>query len=263
MAIDGYSPITSNLYSPSVSSASQNMASGQRINQSADDPAGQAIVTAFSTQINAQDIGVQNANSGISLLQTADGASSSITSYLQRMNELAIQASNGTLNDSQRNSLNQEFQQSIQGINQVSESASFNNQSLLNGEIQSLNISLGESSSTISLPNLSSDGLSINGLDISNFSGASSALSSISSALEQIGTQRSEFGAQQNGLTSAIDNIQSQNVNAYAARSQINDSDYARSMTEQVRFNILQDSAIAMQSQNNQSKASVLQLLNS
>ncbi|BCN92827.1 flagellin [Thiomicrorhabdus immobilis] len=263
MAINGYSPITSSLYTPGVNSASQSLASGQRINQTADDAAGQAVVTSLTSQINTQDMATRNANSGISALQTVDGASESIATYLQRMNELAIQSANGTLNNSQRSALNQEFQQNLQGINQVAESTSFNNQNLLNGDTASLNIALGDSTTTLNLPNLTSNGLAINGLDISNPTGATSALGSITTALEQISTQRGEFGAQQNGLSSAINNIQSQNSNAYAARSQINDSDYARSITEQVRQNILQDSAVAMQGQSNQSRASVLQLLNS
>jgi len=205
----------------------------------------------------------RNANDGISLLQTADGASESITASLQRMNELALQASNGTMNDSQRSMLNQEFQQNLQGINQIAESTSFNGQNLLNGDISNINIALGESSSQLNLPNLTSDGLSITGLDISNSANASNALGGLATAIEQLSTQRSGFGAQQNGLTSAFENIQSQNVNSSAARSQINDTNYAKAMTEQVRQNVLQDSAIAMQAQTNQSRASVLQLLNS
>ena len=163
MAITGYSSISSSLYSSNIDSVAQTLTSGQRINQSADDVAGQAIITSLSSRINTQDMATRNANDGISLLQTADGASESITASLQRMNELAIQASNGTLNDSQRNALNQEFQQNLQGINQIAENTSFNNQNLLNGENSSLNIALGESGSQINLPNLTSDGLAISG----------------------------------------------------------------------------------------------------
>ena len=96
-----------------------------------------------------------------------------------------------------------------------------------------------------------------------NPANAATALGGLSSAIDQLSTSRSEFGAQQNSLTSAVDNIQNQNINAYAARSQINDTDFARSLTEQVRLNVLQDSAIDMQAQGNQSRASALQLLNS
>lgn len=263
MPINGYSSISTNMYTPSVSQTSQSLASGLRINQSADDAAGSAVVSVLTTQINTQDMGVQNANSGISLLQTADGASSSINSYLQRMNELAIQASNGTLSDSQRNNLNQEFQQNLQGINQVAESTSFNQQNLLNGDTSSINLALGDSNTTLSLPTLTTDGLAVSGLDISNPANAANALQNLGSAIEQLGVQRAEFGAQQSGLSSYIDNTQGQNINNFAARSQINDTNYAQALTEQVRQNVLQDSNIAMQAQSNQSRASVLQLLNS
>ncbi|MDX1352047.1 MAG: flagellin [Thiomicrorhabdus sp.] len=263
MAINGYPSISSNMYTPSVSSVSQSLASGLRINQAADDAAGQAIVSAFSTQINTQDMGVQNANSGISLLQTADGASNSINGYLQRMSELAVQASNGTLNDTQRNSLNQEFQQNLQGINQIAESTSFNGQTLLNGDTSNINIALGDSNASLNLPTLTTDGLAVSGLDISNPANAATAIQNLGSAIEQLGIQRSEFGAQQSGLSAYIDNAQGQNINNFAARSQINDTNYAQAITEQVRQNVLQDSNIAMQAQTNQSRASVLQLLNS
>ncbi|HHT00328.1 MAG TPA: flagellin-like protein [Thiomicrospira sp.] len=263
MAINSYSSISPSLYSPNISPVTQSLTSGQRINQSADDTAGQAVVGSLTNQIDTQDMATRNANEGISLLQTADGASSSINSYLQSMNELAIQASNGTLNDSQRNILNQEFQQNIQGITQIAESTSFNNQNLLNGDNSSIDIALGESNSQLNLPNFTIDGLAISGLDISNSANAATAIDGITTAIEQLGIQRSELGAQQNGLSSAIDNLQNQNVNTFAARSQINDTDYARALSEQVRQNVLQDSAIAMQAQTNQSRASVLQLLNS
>ncbi len=251
------------MYTPSVSAVSQSLTSGQRINQTADDAAGQAITTAFSTQINTQDIGVQNANMGISLLQTADGASNSINNYLQRMNELAIQASNGTLNSGQQNSLNQEFQQNLQAINQITESTSFNNQTLLNGDMSSISLALGDSSTTLNLPTMTTDGLSISGLDISNPANATTAIQNLGLAIDQVSSQRSQFGAQQNGLSSYIDSTQTQNINSNAARSQINDTNYAKAATEQVKQNIMQDSAIAMQAQTNQSRASVLQLLNS
>lgn len=263
MAINGYPSISPNMYTPSINQTNQSMASGIRINQSADDSSGQAVVTALTSQINTQDMSVQNANSGISLLQTADGAGSSINSYLMRMNELAVQASSGTLNNSQRNMLNQEFQQNLQGINQIAGTTSFNGQNLLNGDTSNMNIALGDSNTTLNLPNMTSDGLAISGLSINNPTNASTALESLATAIEQIGSQRANFGAQQNGLTAYIDNAQTQNINSNASRSQINDTNYAQAVTNQVKQNILQDSAIAMQAQNNQSRASVLQLLNS
>lgn len=262
MAITTNSPISSQLYTSEITQTNQRLTTGLNINQAADNPAGQAIVAAFSSQINAQDMATQNANSGISLLQTADGASEAINNSLQRMNELAVQARNGILNDSQRSSLNQEFQQNLQAINQIAQSTEFNGQTLLDNSITSLDIALGDSGLQLALPNQTTDGLAITGLDISNTANAATAINGLATAIEQVSSQRAQFGAQQNGLTSAIDNIQSQNINSEAARSQIQDSNFARSVSEQVRLNVLQDSAIAMQAQSNHSRASVLQLLN-
>ena len=263
MAISGYSSISSNMYTPNVSSTAQSLASGQRINQAADDSAGLAIVNALNTQINTQDIGVQNANTGVSMLQTADSASNSINSYLQRMNELATQASNGTLNSSQQDSLNQEFQQNLQAIDQIAQSTSFNGQNLLNGDSSSISLALGDSSTDVNLPTLTSSGLSISGLDISSSGDTSTALQNLGVAIEQVSNQRSEFGAQQNALSSYVDNGQNQSVNSSAASSQISDTDYAKTIADQVKQDVLLDSSIAMQAHTNQSRASVLQLLNS
>lgn len=246
-----------------VNSTNQALTSGSRINTAADNASGAAVVNALTTQINGQDIASRNAVDGISLLQTADGASTIITERLQRMNELALQASNGTLNDAQRSILNQEFQQNLAGINEIAQGTSFNQQTLLNGELNTLDIALGETSATLNLPNLSSDGLGLSGLSIDNPSNAATVLQGLGNALQSVNQTRSEFGAQQNGLLAQYDNLQSQNVNAQASRSQINDTDYAQAVSEQVRQNILTDAQIAMQSQSNQNRASVLQLLNS
>ncbi|VAW44235.1 Flagellin protein FlaA [hydrothermal vent metagenome] len=263
MNINANNLSVNNQQTSSLTSVNQSMASGQRINSTADDPSGQAIINALSAQLNAQDMGVRNANDGVSMLQTADGASDMVTQSLQRMSELSLQAINGTLNTSQRGVLNNEFQQSLQTINQIVESTRFNGQTLLNGDMSSVNIALGsESNSTLTLPTLTTDALSITGLSIADPVNASTALAGVASAIEQLGTSRAEFGAQQNSLISSIDNLQNQNIASYATKSQISDTDFAKAIAEQSRQNILNESAIAMQSQGNQSKATVLQLLN-
>ncbi len=261
MDISAYSALNNPTYSNSLNSVNESLASGSQVNRAADNSAAQAIIMALTSQVNTQDMATRNANDGISLLQTADGASDSITQSLQRMNELSVQSLNGTLNPSQRSALNQEFQQNLQSINQVSGSTSFNGNNLLNGETASVDIALGETTNSLNLPNLSTDGLSITGLDISNPANASLALEGIGLAMEQIGSARSQFGAQQNGLTSAVDNLQNESLNTMATRSQLSDTDFGRAIAEQSRLNILNESSIAMMSQGTQSKSSVLQLL--
>lgn len=263
MIINASSSISGNTHTGSLNNISEQMTSGQKINRSADNAAGQAVITELTKQANSQNIATQNANTGISLLQTIDGASTKISENLLRLGELATQALNGTLNSQQRSMLNQEFQQNLAGIQQISTTTEFNGQQLLDGSNTTIDIALDESSISLNLTNFTTDGLAIDELSISNQSDALNALNGITNAIDQLSTQRSEFGAQQNGLTSSIENIQNQNYNANRAISQINDTNYARALTDQVRLTVLQDSAIAMQAQQNQSRSSVLQLLNS
>ncbi len=267
MAIESYNPITSNPYTQSVEQVNRSMASGSQINRSADNPAGQAIVEALTTQINTQDVAVRNANDGIGLLQTASAGAQNISDNLLRLNELAIQAQNGTLNAQQRNILNTEFQQNLESINGVANNTSFNGLNLLNADNSSVDIALGDSGSdsnnTLNLADLTTDALGLSGLDISDPNNAAIALQGIQLASEQLLDSQSQFGAQQNGLSASIENINNQNLNTLSARSQLSDTDFARAVTEQARQTILNESSVAMQAQSNQSRGSVLQLLGS
>lgn len=265
MTVNPYTPVASTGYASGISPVTESLTSGSRINRAADDAAGLAVVTGLSTKINTNDVATQNANDGMSFLQTVDGASGQINASLQRMNELSIQAMNGTYTPQQRQMMNLEFQQNIQNINQIAETTNFNGIKPLDGSQTSIDIAMGSdaaSQSTLNLPDLTSGTLGLTGLDLTNPANAQLAAESIATAIGTLSSSRSEIGAQQNGLSSAIDNIQSQNVNAYAARSQINDTDFAKASYEQARQNILMQSSIAMQSQGMQSKAAVLQLLN-
>ncbi|WP_028486099.1 flagellin N-terminal helical domain-containing protein [Thiomicrorhabdus chilensis] len=262
MAIESFGPIPSSAYTSNLTSASS-LTSGMRINQSADDPAGQAIVSNLNTQIDTQDMASRNANDGLSLLQTADAGSQGINDSLLRMNELALQAQNGTYTTEQRAMLNQEFQQNLETIGNLANSTNFNGQNLLNADTASIEIALGESNNTLSLPNLTPDSLGLTGLDISDPANASLALQGLNLANQQLMDSRSQFGAQQNGLTAALENIGNQNLNTLSTRSQISDTDFARAITEQVRQSILNESSAVMQAQNNQSRGNVLQLLGS
>ncbi|WP_130536853.1 flagellin [Thiomicrorhabdus indica] len=264
MAITPYSSNIASNYTTQYESnrVNESMTSGRQVNRAADNAAGLAIINAMNTQSQTMDVGSQNALMGISLLQTADGAASGLTENLQRMRELSLQAQNGTLNDAQRGMLNQEFQQLYQGMQDISQNTKFNGQALMNGDVTSMNIQVGESASELALPNLSGANLAIDSLSINSASGATTALDAIDQAMETLASTRAEYGAQQNGLMSAYDNLQSQNINIQASRSQIEDTDFAQAITEQNRLNILSQAQIAMQAQGNQQKASVLQLLN-
>lgn len=257
----GISSYNSNQYDSNR--INESLTTGKKVNSAADNATASAIIEAFSTQIIQQNTASRNTLSGIGVLQTADGAASGINESLQRMNELSVQAQNGTLNDSQRSMLNSEFQQLMQGITQTVDTTQFNGQNLLNDEITSMGISMGDSQSQISLPSLSTDSLAISGLSIGSASGAATAMEAIATAIEQVGSIRSNYGAEQIGLLSAYENQQNQMVNTASSRSQLMDTDYAQAITERTRMDILNQSQLAMMSQSNQNRASVLQLLGS
>lgn len=256
MAIDSISPV----FSVQATYALEPLASGQRINRSADDPAGQAVATGFTSQIRQMDVAGYNANAGINLLQTADGVTSSIVEQAQRMRELSLQ-SLGTVNEAQRSALNAEFQQGIQSIAQMTQSAQFNGIPLLDNQTPSLSIALGESSSELSLPDLTPDALGLNGLDLSSSGNAQAALDQLGLVLDGLSDQRAGFGAQQNGLLSSVSQMAQANENAMASRSQISDADMARAVVQQTRQQILDQAGIAMQSHRQQSDANAIQLL--
>ncbi|WP_044407044.1 flagellin [Thiomicrospira microaerophila] len=260
MSIDAINTIGSPFASYSPSSAS--MTSGQQINRAADNPAGLAVANGFQQAAMREAVGMSNANSGISLLQTADGASRSMTENILRMQELSLQAMNGTTNPAQRNALNTEFQQMMQAIDQTSQNTKFNGMNLLNGENADLSIALGDSASRLSLPELSLNSLGLAGLDLSNPANANLALESLQKAGSLLSTTQAEFGAQQNGLLSAAAEMSTSRQNSLASFSQIMDTDYARASTEKAREDVLLQAGIMMQAQGNQDRANVLALIN-
>lgn len=216
----------------------------------------------MSTEIIAQSAGMRNANDGISLLQTADGAARGMTNSIQRMYELSVQSMNGTLNDSQRNMLNTEFQQNLQEINRTATTTKFNDISLLDGQNPDINIALGDSSkSTLNMPTLTSDALGLTGMDITNTANAGSAMEALLNATKLLSNSQAEFGAQQNSLYSAVSSMAISEQNSYSARSQIMDTNMASASTDKARNDVLMQASIMMQAQGNQDKSNVLQLL--
>ncbi len=245
-------------YNPAMTS----IASGKQINTSADNAAGLAVVTGMTTEIMEQSVGMRNANDGMSLLQTADGATKGMVNSVQRMYELSVQSLNGTLSASQRNMLNTEFQQQMQEINRTATTTKFNEISLFDGQNPQINIALGaDNNSTLNMPTLTTDTLGLTGMDISNPANASLAMESLLKATESLSTSQAQFGAQQNGLYSAISNMATSQQSEYASRSQILDTDMARASTDKARNDALMQASIMMQAKGNQDKSNVLQLL--
>jgi len=247
----------------------ERLSSGLRINRAADDPAGLAISEKLRSQIRGLDVATRNAADGISVLQVADGALDTVGSLLLRLNELAVQAMNGTVNDDQRGNLDAEFQSLLEEIDRIADSTSFNGMNLLDGSGGAANVQVGigtGSDSYISLGFGSAfgvDALGLTGLTLAGDPGswATQPVEALKAAQSLVSHGRAEFGAKQNRLESSIRLIQNQIENLSAADSRIRDLDYAAEMSEFTSAQILQQAAIAVLAQANRQPALILQLL--
>jgi flagellin len=251
-----------------LSKSIQQLSTGSRINSAGDDAAGLAIASTMTAQIRGLNQAVRNANDGISMLQTAEGSMSAQSNILQRMRELAIQASTGTYSSAQRGYLQTEFSALTTQISNIASQTTWNGINILDGTggtSGSFDIQVGTSSGqtiTVTIANVttSSSGLSVSG-DISTASGAVTALSTIDTALDTLNDARATIGAGINQLTYAADNMTSMIQNYAASKSQIADTDYATATSNMARAQIIQQAATAMLAQANQSPQYVLALL--
>jgi len=253
----------------SMQTSLERLSSGLRINRAKDDAAGLAISERFSSQIRGLDQATRNASDGISLLQTAEGALSEVTNSLQRMRELAVQASNGTYNASDRDSLNDEYAALAAEIDRISQVTEFNNINLL-GTAQSVSLQVGWENGannviTVGLANISAAAASGVGSAtlraISTVTEAGSALVALDSVIDNMTSLRADFGAVQNRLESAVRNMDNVIENQSAARSRVLDADFARETANLTRTQILQQAGTAMLAQANSMPQGVLSLL--
>jgi flagellin len=244
----------------------QRLSSGLRINGSKDDAAGLAISTSMTSQISGLDQGTRNANDGISLLQTADSAYSQATEIVQRMRQLAVQAANGTLQTSDRANLNTEFSQLTHQLSNIARNTQFNGVSLLNGAQISFNMQIGANAGDtiqfiVSDATASTFGVMQNAQSIGTRSGASGAISALDSALKSINSSRANLGASINRLSYVVSLNQITSNNLSAARSQIQDVDFAAETANLTKNNILQQAGTAILAQANALPQAALSLL--
>jgi flagellin len=252
-----------------VSRSLERLSSGLRINRAADDPAGLAISEKLRSQIRALDVAARNAGDGISLLQTADGALETVGDLLVRMNELAVQAMNGTVTDEQRGHLDAEFQALLEEVDRIAASTSFNGRNLLDGTGGSAAVQVGVGTgpeSRISLGlggGFTVDALGLTGLTLAGDpSGwATQPVEALAAARNAVSGGRAVFGASQNRLEASIRLINNQIENLSAADSRIRDLDYAAEMSELTSAQILQQAAAAILVQANRQPALALRLL--
>ncbi|MBB6732255.1 flagellin [Cohnella zeiphila] len=239
--------------------SSEKLSSGYRINRAADDAAGLSISEKMRAQIKSLDQAQRNAQDGVSLVQTAEGAMSEVSDMLGRMKELATQASNGTYNASDLDAMNKEYSALKNAITSIATNTKFNGITLLNNT-NKITIQTGDTASntvTVTMQNISSLTLG----DLSSSTNASSALSSIDTAIGTVNKARSALGASQNQLEHTYNNIGTTSENLQSAESRIRDTDMASEMMNYTKFNILQQASTAMLAQANQAPQGVLQLL--
>lgn len=252
----------------SLATTVQRLSSGLRINSAKDDAAGLAISQRMTAQVRGMDVAARNANDGISLAQTAEGALGSIGDNLQRIRELTVQAANGTNDANDKDSIQKEIDQLTSEITRVVNNTKFNGTNLLNSA-DTISIQVGADGTDndkidINLTDLSTLSTSLSGVSVSGLtagSGASDVLDILDNALTTVNNARADLGAVQNRFTSAISNLQSNSENLSAARSRIQDTDYAKETAELTRTQILQQAGTAMLAQAKSLPQNVLSLL--
>lgn len=254
----------------------EKLSSGFKINRAGDDAAGLAISEKMRAQIKGLDMAQKNAQDGISLIQTAEGALAETHSILQRARELAVQSANDTnMSTVDREAMQEELNALIDEIDSIAGRTEFNTQTLLSGGFSGKKFHIGANSGQsieVSIDAMNASGLGISGLKVSGHSGASTggimtqadaegAITTINDAINDVSTQRAKLGAIQNRLEHTINNLGASSENLSAAESRIRDTDMAKEMMEFTKNNILTQAAQAMLAQANQQPQGVLQLL--
>jgi flagellin len=243
------------------------LSTGLRISTAADDAAGLAISERFRAQIRSTNQAIRNAQDGISLTQTGEGALNEVSNILIRLRELSIQAANGTVSAADRNTLNQEFSDLIQEIDRIAQSTTFNGVRLLDGTGSTLTFQVGTGTVSgvdtiqLSTSNTLASTLGLSSLDIGSGGSPSMAIGAVDTAVNLVSAIRGAFGAVQNRLTATIANLQIQSENTSAAESRIRDVDVAEETAALTRNQILQQAAISILAQANTQPQAALQLL--
>jgi flagellin len=252
-----------------MSKSLEKLSSGFRINRAADDAAGLAISEGLRSQIGGLKVAVRNAQDGISVVQTAEGAMTEVHSILQRMRDLAVQASTGGPTDTAAQAASDlEFQELNKELDRISTTTKFGTETLLDGNYvgdfqvdwQDVSATGGKFTVTIG-QDVSSTGLGTSGAALDTVANANSAISTLDTAISDVSTARATLGAYQNRLEHTINNLNVTVENLSASESRIRDTDMAQEMVQFTRNQILSQAGTAMLGQANQAPQSVLQLL--
>ena len=250
-----------------LSTSMQRLSTGKRINSAKDDAAGLAISASMTSQITGMNQGIRNANDGISMAQTAEGALDEVTNNLQRMRELSVQKTNGTYSASDISNISAEQDALSAQITNVLTNTKFNGQNLFDGTAGTsgvVKIQAGANTSDAISMNLGGNLITASAITAVVASGASlpaATLENYDTAIAAVVNRRASLGATQNQLQSAVNNLTSNETNLSDARSRIEDTDFSSETTALAKAQILSQASTAMLSQANQSTQSVLKLL--
>jgi flagellin len=256
----------------SLATSMQRLSSGLRVNSAKDDAAGLAIAERMNAQVRGMNVAVRNANDGISMSQTADGALAQVSNSLQRMRELAVQSRNATNSSSDKDSLNKEFSQLQQEITRVLGGTTFNGKHVLGSDAGSLDFQIGANTTaddrvTVSTSDMTKDtkitAVTTGATIDSTASGGAidTVINNIDAAIDDVNDTRAMFGATESRFDSVISNLQSSVENQSAAQSRIMDADFASETANMSRAQVLQQAGTAMIAQANQLPQQVLTLL--
>jgi flagellin len=251
-----------------LASAMERLSTGKRINSAKDDAAGMAIATSMTSSVRGMSQGIHNANDGISLAQTAEGALSEVTNMLRRVRELAVQSSSGTYQDAtDRVYMQAEVDQLTAQIDQVITNTKFNGVVLFDASTATVTVQTGANAADTvdlnmaDLTSLAASGGAAGSYDISTATAANTLLATVDTEMDSISNARATLGAGQNRLESVVNNLTSNVVNLSDARSRIQDTDYSAETTAMSKAQILSQASTAMIAQANQSSQNVLSLL--
>ena len=243
------------------------LSTGLRISSAADDAAGLAISERLRAQVRSLDQARRNANDGISMVQTAEGALDETGNLLVRLRELAVQASNGTVSTADRDTLQQEFSDLVSEIDRIAQSTEFNDIHLLDGTKGSVTFQVGIGTTagvdtlSVTLDSARSADLGVDALDVGSSGDPSAAIDALDTAIDGVSGLRGRLGATQNRLQSTISNLGVQTENLTAAESRIRDVDVAYETANLTRLQILQQGAISVLAQSNALPQAALCLL--
>lgn len=249
-----------------LAKSTEKLSSGYKINRAADDAAGLSISEKMRGQVRGLEQASTNAQNGVSLIQTAEGALTEIHSILQRVRELAVNASNDTNVSADRQAIADEVTELTKEITRIGDQTEFNTMKLLNGSFTGKNLQVGANTSqniSFEIATMTATALKIESIadEMASYGVATVAISTIAAAISSVSTQRSALGALQNRLEHAIANADNTAENIQASESRIRDVDMAKEMVKYSKDGILQQAAQSMLAQANQSTQGVLSLL--